>query len=413
MNKKLTSGLAVLTLVVFIAFFGFKSVYSADKPTVTTVSAQTNEAQGDLKGAIKESGGREISRYGFKWGTSRDLGEIKSFSNRDKKISNFSATINSLKAGNTYYYQAFAVNSKGSAYGEIKSFTIPVKSNDAPDVIISSPTNKLELIRGAIVHIAATATDDQKVEAMSWYINDAAKIKASGSSISYDWDTSQVDPGEYTLMATAWDGSRTGAEKINIIVQAPVSSGPINSAPQVVKPSVNNNTPSRGDSGDKSRYPLLSKMNGTYGQFRYRDTGGGRIEVDPQWVAENIVTITLPGLNRQVQVHKNAADKFILAFTYIKNGTATINGRQVALLSLISTMDGTYVTRHVMWDSSRGLSNHSWGTAIDINADDHLRYVDPGSEPSDPNLILWQKAFQPAGFSWGNSFSDSMHFELK
>jgi len=161
-----------------------------------------------------------------------------------------------------------------------------------------------------------------------------------------------------------------------------------------------------------SKYPKLSKVNGSYGQFRYRDLSGGRIEVDPQWIAANIVTITLPGLNRQVEVHRNAADNFIKAFTYIKNGTATVNGKQVSLLSLIKTMDGTWVTRHVNWNSSRGLSNHSWGTAIDINAANHFRYVNPSSEPNDPNLILWEKAFKPAGFSWGNSYSDSMHYEL-
>jgi hypothetical protein len=74
-------------------------------------------------------------------------------------------------------------------------------------------------------------------------------------------------------------------------------------------------------------------------------------------------------------------------------------------------MDGTFVTRHVNWDPSRGLSNHSWGTAIDINANGHFGYID-SSNVNDPNLILWEKAFKPAGFSWGNRYSDSMHFEL-
>lgn len=155
---------------------------------------------------------------------------------------------------------------------------------------------------------------------------------------------------------------------------------------------------SRGQiSTDINKYPKSSKVNGIFGQFHYRESGGGRIEVDPQWVADNIITITLPGLNRKVQVHKLAADNFIMAFDYIKNGTAEINGKQVSLLSLIETMDGTYVTRHVNWNPDKGLSNHSWGTAIDINARDHFRYVDSAS---DPNLILWEKAFKPAGFSW-------------
>ncbi len=168
---------------------------------------------------------------------------------------------------------------------------------------------------------------------------------------------------------------------------------------------------------DTYKYPKLSKVNGSFGQFRYRDLAGGRIEVAPQWIANNIVTITLPGLDQRVQVNKAAAANFIKAFTYIKNGTATINGKQVPLLSLIKTMDGTFVTRHVNWGGpTTGLSNHSWGTAIDINASNHyvgLR-IDANST-TDPNAILWREAFQPAGFSWGNRYTvgpDSMHFEL-
>ncbi len=171
-------------------------------------------------------------------------------------------------------------------------------------------------------------------------------------------------------------------------------------------------TVSRAIAADTAKYPLVSKANGSYGQFHYRNTSGGRIEIDPQWIKANIVTITLPGLNRSVQVHRTAADNFIKAFTLIKNGTAVVNGRTVSLLSLIKTMDGTWVPRHVNWNPSRGLSNHSWGTAIDINAANHFRYVNPSTEPTDPNLILWEKAFKPAGFSWGNSYADAMHYEL-
>lgn len=169
---------------------------------------------------------------------------------------------------------------------------------------------------------------------------------------------------------------------------------------------------SRAVSANTSKYPLASKINGSYGQFHFRDLAGGRIEIDPQWVQANIVTITLPGLNRTVQVHRKAADNFIKAFTLIKNGTTIIDGRTVPLLSLIKTMDGTWVPRHVNWSPSRGLSNHSWGTAIDINAASHFRCVNPAAEPENPNLILWRKAFQPAGFSWGNSYGDAMHYEL-
>jgi hypothetical protein len=181
---------------------------------------------------------------------------------------------------------------------------------------------------------------------------------------------------------------------------------------QVLASQTGNVSVSRSGSADLRKYPKLSKANGSYGQFRYRELSGGRIEVDPVWVRNNIITIKLPGLNRNVQVHRLAADNFVKAFTYIKNGTATINGRRVPLLSLVRTMDGTFVTRHANWNPGAGLSNHSWGTAMDINASNHFRYVNPVREPNDPNRILWEKAFKPAGFSWGNSYSDSMHYEL-
>ncbi|MDD4803047.1 MAG: M15 family metallopeptidase [Syntrophomonas sp.] len=221
-----------------------------------------------------------------------------------------------------------------------------------------------------------------------------------------------------------WDTARnitvTGGQAVKA-AETPASN---NEAKNVASLPVSNNKPvakdnkvdipvSRsGQATDAYKYPKLSKVNGAFGQFRYRDIKDGRIEVDPQWIARNIVTIKLPGLNRNVQVHKDAAANFIQAFTYIKNGSANINGQQVPLLSLIKTMDGTFVTRHVNWNPSRGLSNHSWGTAIDINAANHFRNVNPSREPSDPNLILWEKAFKPAGFSWGNSYSDAMHYEL-
>ncbi len=163
---------------------------------------------------------------------------------------------------------------------------------------------------------------------------------------------------------------------------------------------------------DTNKYPKLSPAKGIYGQFHYRDLKDGRIEIDPHWVEENMVTITLPGVNRTVQVHKAAKDNFIKAFTLIANGHTTIGGKQVPLLSLIKSFDGIWVPRHINWDPRRGLSNHSWGAAVDINAADHFRYVDPHKEPHDPNLILWYQAFQPAGFKWGNSYSDAMHYEL-
>lgn len=398
-------------------------ISTGDEPKLETFSAEVIADSATIKGTIHDSGGKEISEYGFLWGPTPDKLSKETIDSKIEANITFSLIVNELETGNTYYYQAFAINSKGIGLGEIKSFSIT--KNISPEVSLISPSDNLSIIQGDIVPISATATDDKKVESISLYINDNLVIEVPGDSFNYDWNTNKLDAGEYSLKLAAWDGSEYSEKVINIQIKekakpeieetstttktSPESNTNRNTNSNNIKHT--NTNVSRGTT-DINKYPRLSKVNGSFGQYRYRSLSGGRIEIDPIWVQENIVTITLPGLNQQVQVHKDAKDNFIYAFTLIRDGYATINGQKVPLLSLIKTMDGTFVPRHVNWDSSRGLSNHSWGTAIDINAAGHFRYVDPTKEANNPNLILWEKAFKPAGFSWGNRFNDAMHYEL-
>lgn len=419
MNKKFSLSVVIGVLILLISVFSIKSVYLTAKPIVDTAQVHIKEDGATLEGMIHNTGGKDVTCYGFRWGTSPGLDKEETLSGAIDANQPFSTTIKGLKEGSTYYYRAFAVNAKGTAYGDIKSFTVPVKYNAPPLVSITSPGDNLTITRGGVVKIAASATDDKKVEAMELYINKTSQKKMDNGLLNYSWDTSFVDPGKYVLKVIANDGVKTDEKTITITVKEDlkkVSQVAVNTSATskiAAAPTKTVLTPSRGvNHTNNSKYPKLSKYNGSFGQFYYRDTSGGRIEIDPQWIAENIVTIKLPGINRYVQVHKEAKDNFIQAFTYIQNGTATINGKRVPLLSLVKTMDGTFVPRHVNWNSAKGLSNHSWGTAIDINAANHFRYVNPAREPNDPNYILWVKAFKPAGFSWGNSYSDAMHYEL-
>jgi hypothetical protein len=419
MNKKCSLSVLIGILILLISVFSIKSVYLTAKPSVDTAQVHITEDGVTLEGMIHNTGGKSITHYGFTWGTSTDLDREKTLTGTIDANKPFFTIIKGLKEGATYYYRAFAVNSKGTAYGDIKSFIVPIKYNAPPVVSITSPGDNLTITRGEVVKIAASATDDKKVQGMELCINNTSKKKVDDGVLTYNWDTSAVDPGKYVLKATAGDGVKTDEKTLSLTVKEDLKK--VNQV--AVNTSVSNKiaaaptktmlTPSRGvNHNNNSKYPKLSKANGSFGQFHYQDTSGGRIEIDPQWIAENIVTIKLPGINRYVQVHKDAKDNFIQAFTYIQNRTATINGKEVPLINLVKTMDGTFVTRHVNWNPAKGLSNHSWGTAIDINAANHFRYINPTSEPNDPNYILWIKAFKPAGFSWGNSYSDSMHYEV-
>ncbi|NPV92741.1 MAG: leucine-rich repeat protein [Firmicutes bacterium] len=76
-----------------------------------------------LNGSITSDGGYGITNYGFFWGTSSG-----SLTNRLDVGSNnqsdaFTAKLDSLTAGTTYYFKAYAANSKGTAYGSVLNFT--------------------------------------------------------------------------------------------------------------------------------------------------------------------------------------------------------------------------------------------------------------------------------------------------
>lgn len=159
--------------------------------------------------------------------------------------------------------------------------------------------------------------------------------------------------------------------------------------------------------------------NGIFGSFKYRDipnSDDAQIEVDPVWVSDNIVKMMLPpnlqklpefnGI-KSLRVNKHVLKNWEQVFTVISNNKD--------LLNLISSLDpGTFYPRHIRKKVANGISNHAWGTAIDINAVDHPlhSFVNVQKEKEDPNYILFKKVFKPAGFSWGNDYKDPMHFEI-
>ena len=74
---------------------------------------------------------------------------------------------------------------------------------------------------------------------------------------------------------------------------------------------------------------------------------------------------------------------------------------------LIHTYDGCYTPRFLNRIPEAGLSHHSWGVAIDINAAENPF----GSTPvMDPRVV---RVMEQWGFTWGGAWKvpDGMHFE--
>ena len=150
-----------------------------------------------------------------------------------------------------------------------------------------------------------------------------------------------------------------------------------------------------------------------YGQFIYTSKPNGSIVIDPPWESQNIVNFShalLPQMGLStVRVHKLALPAFEKVFDAIQAAGSPAT-------DCLLTCAGTYVPRHIRRDSHRPLSSHSFGVAIDLNAEWNAYGARPqaaGVHGSVQELVPY---FSQFGFAWGGHFSgasaDGMHFDL-
>lgn len=136
------------------------------------------------------------------------------------------------------------------------------------------------------------------------------------------------------------------------------------------------------------------------------------IRVDPAWVQQNIVRVTLPQLigkpgaprDGVVLFHRKAAPQ-------LKALWAAWEAQ--GLLPLVLTYAGAWVPRFVR-GSRTTLSNHARGLAFDINAAWNGLGVTPAPRGAKGSVIDLLPLAYEHGFAWGGSFSrpDGMHFQL-
>ncbi len=134
------------------------------------------------------------------------------------------------------------------------------------------------------------------------------------------------------------------------------------------------------------------------GSFNYTANRDGTVNPDPAWVAAKIRTEEMPIIGR---VTGN-----IVMLPQLRAALLEVVAR--GLSSKIYHYDGCYVPRFIAHDPSKGLSFHTYGTAIDLNAADNYRGI---AGKMDRQVVA---IFKRWGFAWGGdwNYTDPMHFEL-
>jgi hypothetical protein len=158
-----------------------------------------------------------------------------------------------------------------------------------------------------------------------------------------------------------------------------------------------------------------------FGVFKYEaapsDGNPEGIRILGNWAGENITQVTIPQLkgllgapaSGRVSFHKSAAPQLVSMFQAWEDA---------GLIDRLKSFAGTWAPRFIR-GSRTSLSNHSWGTAIDLNAG----WNPLGARPAlvgKPGCVreLVEIALE-SGFYWGGFFGsngggrpDGMHFEV-
>lgn len=156
-------------------------------------------------------------------------------------------------------------------------------------------------------------------------------------------------------------------------------------------------------------------MFGTFA-FKYIPTKDApeRIEIAREWIASNIVVLPLPhlamingGAPVKARVHRLAAPRWLELFDA---------WRAAKLLSKVLTYNGAWVARFKRGKGGgdlSDLSNHSWGTAMDINAQWNRLGKQPAALGKVGSVLEMIVIANELGFAWGGDFTnpDGMHFE--
>lgn len=164
---------------------------------------------------------------------------------------------------------------------------------------------------------------------------------------------------------------------------------------------------------DDTIRPLLNEeLKSVFGSFSYTEgQKKGSIDIDPDWVKQNIVLLNTPLLapigHAAIKVHKKALPSFEAVLATIESA---------GLATRLFTCGGTFVPRHKNWDITKNISSHSWGIAIDFNSRWNGYNQIPAPIGTHGSLLELVPLFEKHGFAWGGHFSpapkDGMHFEL-
>jgi hypothetical protein len=166
-------------------------------------------------------------------------------------------------------------------------------------------------------------------------------------------------------------------------------------------PSQDPNWPPKPPFGSPNGQQLFGK------DFTYKPaTQAGYIVPDSLWVNKNITRVNIPQLT---PVKGSPVVLFNSRLAFQLRALFFVWER-LGLLHLVKTWGGSYVPRFIRGRTDK-LSNHSFGSAFDINEKWNWLKKQPALLSEEGSVRYLVPSAQELGFYWGGHYNDGMHFE--
>ena len=129
----------------------FKTVSTA--PSVTTVgSSEITDSSVLLSGEVTDDNGEEVTERGFVWLKGTGTPTISDYKIQSEGTTGeFTAVITDIVPNHTYSFRAYAINAKGTSYGETMSFMIEMSLPTVTTVGVTDITDNSAVSGGVIV----------------------------------------------------------------------------------------------------------------------------------------------------------------------------------------------------------------------------------------------------------------------
>ncbi len=136
------------------------TTYDISTPTVTTSNpSNIGTVFATIGGNVTDDGGAEVTARGVCWSTNQNPTISNSHTSDGTGTGSFTSSMTNLTDGITYYVRAYATNSKGTAYGEQKTFVTKTIPTGCISFLFSvSSSKKVYFSKGNLQYQASTGT---------------------------------------------------------------------------------------------------------------------------------------------------------------------------------------------------------------------------------------------------------------